>query len=317
MSRRRQPVSPLRALHNWFRHHLQALLGSLRRHIASPLPAIMSGAVIGIALALPATLFTLLDNVRSLSAGWEQGSEITLFLTTGTDLDTATDLAGELRGDRAIAEVRLIDPDLAMAEFRTLSGFGAALDLLDTNPLPVVLIISPAPMVNQPGALASLAARLQELTRVDIAQLDLEWVQRLRAILDMVNRGVLILGALLGLTVLLVVGNTIRLDIENRREEIIVTKLVGGTDAFVRRPFLYSGIWLGTSGGILAWLLVELSLALVKPSISHLAGLYASTFRLVGPGLDGLADLILAGVILGYLGAWLAVGHQLRRIEPS
>jgi cell division transport system permease protein len=292
-------------------------MSSLGRLWRNPLPNILSAAVIGIALALPATLFTLLDNVRSVSEGWGEGTDLTLFLGQDVGLEHGHSLALELEQEKQIGAVSVIDPDLALAEFRELSGFGAALDLLADNPLPVALVVTPVANLRAPPQLADLATRLGTRPEVDTAQIDMQWVTRWHALLRVIGDTVVIVGALLGIAVLLVVGNTIRLDIENRREEIVVVKLVGGTDAFIRRPFLFGGAWLGVLGGLCAWAMVEIALALLATPVRQLADLYGASFTISGPGLDGLLDLVTAGVILGILGAWLAVGQQLRRIEPS
>ena len=160
-------------------------------------------------------------------------------------------------------------------------------------------------------------ALLLILPGVAQAQFDLEWVRRLDAILRLAQRGVLILALLLGIAVLLVVGNTIRLAILSRRAEIEVIKLIGGTDAFIRRPFLYAGLFQGLFGGLLAWILVAASLALLAGPVRDLAGLYGSGFELAGLGLRAGAILLLGGAFLGWTGSRLAVGRHLRAIEPG
>jgi cell division transport system permease protein len=216
----------------------------------------------------------------------------------------------------SVDAVRLISAEQAMAEFRASSGFGGALDKLERNPLPPVLVVTPAANARAPQQAAALLAELEALPEVDLAQLDMEWLQRLQAIMNIARRGVTAIAILLGLAVLLIVGNTIRLDIQNRREEIEVIKLVGATDGFVRRPFLYGGIWYGLLGGVLAWLLVHGALLLINRPAEQLALLYGADHRLLGPGLQGTLLLLGVGAALGLLGSWLAVGRHLSAIEP-
>ena len=232
--------------------------------------------------------------------------------------DPQTDrLARELKDWPRIAEVRILHRDQALKEFQEFSGFGSALETLDENPLPNVLELRPA-SADTPGQdYEALLDDLRRLPEVELAQLDLQWVRRFGALMDMGRRGILVVGALLGLAVLLIVGNTIRLDIQNRREEIEVSKLIGGTDAFIRRPFLYTGLWYGLLGALLAWILVGLGFWLVDEPARRLAGLYDSSFLLSGLSWQGTGILLLTGIALGLAGSWLAVGRHLSAIEPT
>jgi len=296
--------------------HLRTLLASLGRIWRAPVSSIMTTAVIGIALALPCGLYVLLANLQTIAGGWDNTASISLFLKVDTPLAAARDVAAEIgqRGD--VESVRLISAAQAMAEFKESSGFGGALDKLERNPLPSVLVVTPAAGTRRPLEANSLLAALNTLPAVDLAQLDMEWLQRLQAIMNIARRGVTAIAILLGLAVLLIVGNTIRLDIQNRREEIEVTKLVGATDGFVRRPFLYGGVWYGLLGGALAWLLVGGALLLIDGPAAHLALLYGADHQLLGPGFRGTLLLLGTGAALGLLGSWLAVGRHLSLVEP-
>ena len=297
--------------------HMQALLHSLGRMAQKPLSSAMTVAVIGIALALPTGLHVILQNLQGVSAGWENTAQMSLFLKEDVSPEAAEGLRARLEGMTEIAAVIYITPQQALEEFRSSSGFGDALDSLQDNPLPAVLVVQPRLEFNDPRLLQALRKRLQALPQVDMAQLDMEWIERLFAIMDIGRRGVLILGVLLSLAVLLIVGNTIRLAIQNRREEIEVQKLIGATDAFIRRPFLYNGFWHGLFGAMTAWLLVSVSLALLSGPVSRLSLLYDGTRTLSGLGFFATLALLLAGVLLGLLGAWVAVGRNLREIEPG
>ena len=304
-------LMPLKA---WLSNHAYALLSSLGQLIRTPLPTLMTAAVIGIALALPSGLFVLLDNAHEISRDWDGSLQLSLFLKLEQSDADAQRLANLLEQRADIAEVRVISREQALNEYRQLSSFNDALQALDSNPLPAVLVVQPS--VNDSDVVQQLVKELENQPEVDIAQFDMRWLKRLFAMLEIVRRGVLILGLLLSFAVLLIVGNTIRLSIYNRREEIEVTKLFGGTDAFIRRPFLYNGIWFGFAGGLIAWLLVQSAFwALARP-VQHLTMLYHSDYQLVNLGFDASLNLLGIGMLLGLIGAWLAVGWHLRSIQP-
>jgi cell division transport system permease protein len=301
----------------FLQHHAQVALDSLGRLYRNGVSALMTAAVIGIALAMPSGLYLLLDNLHRLSGSWDGQASLSVFLKQEIDSATAQQLADSLAKWPEIGAVQLVTPQQALQEFSEHSGFADVLGLLEDNPLPLVLIVTPAADQTDPTFAGALQDRLTALPETDLAQLDLQWVQRLAAILDIARRGILVISALLALAVLLVIGNTIRLEIQNRREEILVTKLIGATNAFVRRPFLYSGTWYGIFGALLAWTLVETGFWLLSGPVGKLVGLYQSDFTLETLPLALLGLLMLTGVVLGLLGSWLAVGRHLHAIEPS
>lgn len=296
--------------------HLQVFFYSLGQLVRTPLASVMTIAVIGIALALPSGLYVLIDNAQRLSAGWDGSGKISLFLKQGTVDRDAQRLAEKIRRIAAVAAVDYMSPDQALAEFRRLSGFGEALNALGENPLPAVLIVRPTAKADNPTSLEQLLDELRQLDQVDLAQLDLAWVKRLYALLQLARRGVWILALLLGLAVVLIMGNTIRLAVLNRRDEIEVIKLVGGTNAFIRRPFLYTGLLQGLAGGLAAWALISAVLALLAQPIHDLANLYASRFSVHALGARATAILLGTGAVLGWLGSRIAVGRHLHDIEP-
>jgi cell division transport system permease protein len=298
--------------------HAQVALNSLGRLYRAPLASLMTTAVIGIALALPAGLYLLTGNLQRVSTHWDDGANLSLFLRQDVSLDQARALADTLRDRDDIDTLQLITPQEALAEFRALSGFGDTLDAMDENPLPAVIAIKPADNAATDAESANaLLKRLEQLPEVELAQLDLQWVKRFNAIVDVVRRAIWVVASLLGLAVLLITGNTIRLEIQNRREEIEITKLIGATGAFIRRPFLYSGLWYGLSGAGLAAVLVELAFLLLAGPVRQLAGLYQSGFSLYALSIGGAFGLLLIGALLGLLGALLAVGRHLAAIEPK
>lgn len=297
--------------------HLQVFFSTLGALARAPVTSLMSIAVIGIALALPAGLYVAVENLQRAGGRIASSGQISLFLKRDVTAKAAEKLAAELRARKDVARVEYISPEAALAEFRGGSGFGAALDALDRNPLPGVLVIAPAAAQIAPETLRALAEELAHLPAVDLMQLDLEWVRRLHAILAIAERGVWMLAGVLSLAVLLIVGNTIRLAVLNRRDEIAITKLIGATPAFIRRPFLYSGSIQGFLGAAGAWLLVELSVLLLAGPASELATLYGSRFEIYGLGTDEGMLLLGLGAGLGWLGSRVAVGRHLQSIEPS
>jgi cell division transport system permease protein len=297
--------------------HLQVLFAALGQLARTPVASLLTVAVIGITLALPTGLYLVIENIQRLSGGWEDSGRVSLFLKRAASTQAASTLADRLRRLSAVTRVEYISPEMALAEFKRTSGFGGALNALERNPLPPVLVITPAESHRHPEALHALVTELSAYPEVDIAQLDLEWVRRLQAILNLAERGVWILALLLGLALLLIVGNTIRLAVLSRREEIAVIKLIGGTDAFIRRPFLYSGLLQGLLGAIMAWLLVSLSLLLLADPIRELSTLYASGFEIEPLGPEAVLALLATGGALGWIGSRLAVGRHLRSIEPA
>jgi cell division transport system permease protein len=301
----------------WLERHAQTLVGSLGRLWQQPFATLLTIIVIGIALALPACLHVLVQNVRSASGGWGGALDISVYMKPAASLDEARRAAERIRQRRDVDEVTLIEADKALAEFRRSSGFGVALDALKDNPLPHALVVRPDAEFRQAAQVEALTAELRKIDGVDIVQLDTEWVSRFNAILDVIRRGVLLAAGLFALGILVIVGNTIRLDIENRRGEIEVTKLVGGSDAFVRRPFLYNGVCYGLAGGIVAGAIVAIVIAVLSAPVQRIAGLYGSQFQLQGVGLVGWAALLLGGAALGWLGSFIVATRELRDIEPK
>jgi cell division transport system permease protein len=301
----------------WMTHHARSFLASLGQLVRHPLASGLTIAVIGIALALPGALYVVTRNLSTLSAGWHQSASISVFLRAKVTSAQAAQLGERLRARPDLAEVQLITPDQALSELRGYSGFAEAIEQLSDNPLPFVLVVRPKDGERAPADLSALRHALEAMPEVDFARVDTQWVSRFEAILRLAERGVLLLGGLLALAVLLVVGNTIRLEILNRRDEIEVMELVGATASFIRRPFLYTGAWYGLLGGLLAWLLVALAVALLQGPVSRLALLYRTSFPLTGIGPLGLLAMLGTSALLGVLGSWLSVGRHLASGEPA
>lgn len=301
---------------SYWAHHRASLTSSLARLLSTPAQTLMTALVVAIALALPATLYVALTNLQQLGDTWDAEPKISAYIDIRAQERAIEQLVDKVSAMPDVAHVEYLSADEALVDFQRLSGFGEVLSVLDENPLPATLIITPSRDAIEPASLKLLGDRIAAEAIVDEVSLDMEWVRRLRELMILGKKIVVALAALLGLGVLLAIGNTIRLAIENRREEIIVTKLVGGTDGFVRRPFLYSGGWYGFIGGVLACLIVALGYVTVSGSVDRLALLYQSNFALQGLGLKGNLVLLGMSTLLGWLGAWIAVGRHLSRIEP-
>jgi len=303
-------------IHNYLLRHVQVMLSSLGELWRQPVATSMTLLVIGIALLLPAGLFVILKNVEQVSGEWQHANRISLFLQDEISDKRGEQLAEQLQTWPDIVDVSFQSAQQSLNEFREISGLQSLLDTLPENPLPAVIIIEPEE-AQQQEAIEALLERLDALPEVDLAQLDMQWLQRLRSINETGQRGITILAILLSLSVLLVIGNTIRLAILNRQTEIRVIKLVGGTNTFVRRPFLYTGMWYGFLGGVLAWIALLISLLIISGPIDELAALYDSQFTLKWFGGQMLFALPISGLLLGVMGAWLAVSRHLNAIEPS
>ena len=296
-------------------HHRDVAMESLRRLLATPLPTLMTVLVIAISLALPAGLYVLLKNAQVVSEDWDGSAQISLFLRKDTTEDQGRKLANDLarRGD--VKRTEYISRDQALKEFQQQSGLGNILNELGDNPLPAVIVVYPAQ--NDLKEARQLRNDLAGMGQVDIAQLDAQWVQRLYALLELGQRLVVALSLGLGLAVLLVIVNTIRLSIENRRDEIVIVKLVGATDAYVRRPFLYTGFWYGLGGCLVALILIQSLLLWLDGPVQVIADLYRSQFSLSGLGFGPSLIMLVGSVLIGLLGAGLAVSQHLRAIEPG
>ena len=301
-------------LHAWLESHRSSLVDSLRRLGKQPIGSFFTCLVMAVALSLPMGLSLLLSNVERLGGSWQRAAQISLYLKLDATAREGEALRTQIKGLPGVAEADYVSREQALNEFQQQSGLGDALRELPENPLPGVIVVTPAE-VDKP-ALEALRQRLAELPKVELAQLDLVWVERLAAILKLGDRFVFGLTVLLVSALLLVIGNTIRLHIENRRTEIEVIKLVGGTDSYVRRPFLYMGALYGLGAGVLSWGVLAFGLNWLNDAVIGLSGLYGSDFALAGvPSADGLS-LLLGAVLLGYIGAWIAVARHLRELAP-
>ena len=320
MKQQRNRNKPAPARHgrfgHWLLQHARAFFSSLGQLYRKPAGALISISVIGISLALPAGFYALLENAQRVTSHLDVASHMSLFLSPGIDEEGVVALADRLRARAEITDVDVISPEDALAEYKQNSGFAGALDALGRNPLPFVLVVRPRSVPGAPPGDRALLSELHALPEVDFGQFDWEWALRLHQIIEVFQRGVMIAAVLFAGAVLLVVGNTIRMSVHSRRQEIEVHKLFGATDAFIARPFLYSGMLHGIAGSLLAWLMLEVSMALLQGPAARLADLYGSRFSLVTLSAGEVLGLVLIGAGLGLAGSWLSVKRHLRSIDP-
>ena len=311
-------VAPVRTsgrLSIWFTRHVSTSIGSLGRLFRQPFASLMIVLVIAVTLSIPASLNLIVKNAHSVSSGWDNALDFSVYLHYDVSELEAASIATLIQQRADVESVQLITASVALAEFKSASGFGDALDHLSENPLPHTLVVRPS-SANTAQSMVLLHEELGNLPEADMVQVDTEWVQRFHAILDIVRQAIVIGASLLGIAIAIIIGNTIRLDIQNRREEIEVTKLLGASNAFVRRPFLWSGFWYGLFGGLLAVGLVQAGLFLLEPSVARLAGLYQSGIAMLSLSAEEMLALLGVGVTLGLVGSWLAAARHMRRIEP-
>ena len=300
----------------WAARHLQAFLGALGRLLRRPLATLLTVIVIALALALPAGLWAFVANARAATGDVAESVDVTVYFKADVPLAKAQQLASSARARSDVAAVKLTTADEALAEFREFSGFGAALEALEGNPLPHVLDVRPTATAEGPAGVEALKRYFAAWPEVELVQVDTEWVQRFAAILELLRRALGVAALVVGVAVVAVIGNTIRLEIDGRRAEIEVTKLVGGTHAFVRRPFLYEGLLYGLGGAMLAWAIVGGAILALSVPVGRLAALYGSRFALAGLGLREAGLLLGIGVGLGLVAAWVVAARNLARIEP-
>ncbi len=297
--------------------HLQQAVGSLGDLWRTPFTSVMTVFVLGISLALPATLHLFVKNAHQVSEQWDSASQITLFLKLSVSEKSAQNLVKRISLYPEVDSVHYISAKQALKEFKILSGFGQSLEYLDKNPLPATLLVTPTQRASQARAANELLTKLQQEREIEQGKLDLEWLTRLEAMAQLINDIVMGVALLLCMSVVLIVGNTIRLAILNQKDAIAIMKLVGATDSFIQRPFLYSGMWYGIFGGLLSWLAVSLLAQYLTGAISKLTDLYQSNFQLQGLAINEAFSLIMFAVLLGLIGSYISVRKHIRTIEPN
>ena len=296
-------------------HHLKSLRFSLDKIYRAPTTTIMTVAVIGITLSLPGGFYLFLKNIDAISGDFRSSSQISLYLDLGVSEKQARALEKRIANTADVTSTRFISRESSLEEFRQNSGFGKSIDTLSSNPLPHTIIVEPVEA--DTFTVRNLLKSLQAMPEVEVAKLDTEWLERLYTIIEIAKRSVIIITILFAFAVLLIIGNTIRLDIQNRYQEIVVTKLIGATDAFIRRPFLYGGVWYGLLGGIISWLIVEIGYLAIAGPLERLNLLYQSDMNLITFSFHDFIILITSSTLLGLAGSWIAVARHLNQIEPT
>ena len=317
MKRKRHQSKLSRALALFFYHHLQEAKRAMAGIWFSPLTSLMTIGVIGISLALPATFYLVLKNAEAVSGQWQSGTQITLYLRKETAEASALTLSERVKAMPEVEQVRYISPAQAMAEFSQLSGFSGAVDYLSSNPLPPVLEVTPQQAYRTPAGAKELLGRLTQEAEVEQGKLDLQWLERLQGIIKLLRHSIQGIAALLLLGLVLTVANTLRLNIVSRRAEIEVMKLVGATNRFIYRPYLYIGLWFGFIGGLLATWFCEVVMLWSDKVVRELAELYGSNFQLTGLSMAEGLGLLLLSSTLSVLAAWFSVYRHIREIEPA
>jgi cell division transport system permease protein len=318
LTRHSDVVAPVRSsgpLSSWLARHIRTSLAAVTRLLRQPFASLMIVLVIAVTLAIPAALNLVVKNAQSVSAGWNNALDFSVFLKRGVSESDADKLARIIEQRADVELVQLITASEALEEFKQQSGFGQALEQLRDNPLPHTIVVRPSPANTGPSIIV-LQDELGNLPEADIVQVDTEWVQRFHAILDIVKQAISIGAGLLGIAIVVIIGNTIRLDIQNRREEIEVTKLIGASNAFVRRPFLWTGFWYGLFGGLLALALVQYGLLMLEQPVARLAGLYQTGIVVINLSMAEMLWILGTGIALGLTGSWFATARHMRRIEP-
>ncbi len=298
-------------------HHAHALFSSLGRLVATPFSTIMTIAVLAISIALATGFYIMVINIQQLTANLEASNQISLFMKDSISDDKAISIADSIKQNRDVQGVKLISKEQALAEFKTYSGFGSAIDMLEKNPLPVVIQVQPKNSLQNSQALEKLLQTLKQLDTVEYAQADMQWVERLQSIIDVANYSTLLFGFMIAIGILFIIGNTIRLELQNRKDEVIISKLVGATNAFIRRPFLYTGFWLGFISSVVAWFIVAILMLLLKQPVEKLSGLYDNELHIIFLSIGDTLGLLTLASLLGVFSSWGVLLFQLRHTRPE
>ncbi len=304
-------------LHAYRELHAHALFSSLGRLVASPFTSIMTIAVLAIAISLASGFYILVVNLQQLTGNLETSNQISLFLRDDVSDAHANKLAAGIKQNTSVQDVKLITREQALVEFKTYSGFGAAINALEKNPLPIVIQVLPKNTLEDRQELEILLKSFQQYPEVDFAQIDLQWVERLQSIMSVARLFATLLNVMLGAAVLFIIGNTIRLELHNRRDEVVIAKLVGATNSFIQRPFLYTGFWIGFISGVSAWFIVTVLMLILRQPVEKLSGLYEDGFHLLFLSFTETLAVLGISSALGILGSWAVLIYQLQHTKPE
>jgi cell division transport system permease protein len=297
-----------------FMSHKENIKSSLLKLVQKPASSLLTILVIAVAITIPTTLWQIIKNAKIIGQNWDGKTKISCFLTKNTQFNTANKLAQQLSRQAPITKTVIKTPDEALSEFKELTDFDEVLDVLDTNPLPFVIIVTPAKDLTS-KQIAQLSQQLEQLPQIESALIDLAWLKKLMAFIEVLSTAMIILMLLLFIAVILVIGNTIRLEVQNRQSQIQVMNLVGASPAFIKRPFLYTGFWLGLFGGILSWLFTFISLHMLKKPVVYFSSLYANEFNLQHLEIQNAIMLIVCIAFLGWIGALISASLVLKKMQ--
>lgn len=303
--------------HAYLLNHAHGLFSSLGRLSRTPFTSAMTILVLSVAISLAGCFYIVVANIQQLTGNLQASNQMSLFLKEHINETAAQKLAEQLAHNENIESIKFISKKQAMDEFKANSGFGDALNALESNPLPNVIQILPKGVLDSREALDNLMADLKKMPEVDFVQVDMQWVERLQAIMRIASRAVTLVGILLGFAVTFITGNTIRLELHNRQDEVFISKLVGATHSFIQRPFLYTGFWLGFIAGFSAWLIITIMLLIVESPVEKLSSLYNSSFELLYLSFSEFILLLMMASGLAVLGSWAVLHYQLRQIKPQ
>lgn len=309
------PNNKFNPLFYYFICHLRALLFGLGELVRTPLSSLITVIVIGIAVALPSGFYLLLQNFQHISNNWSGSPRVSVYIDANLSNNTIKGLENKIIHIHGVKNTRYISPQQGLKEFEQLTQLSNALSGVKHNPLPGVIVVTPESNFETPGQIKLIASELKSLPHIQLVQLDLAWLQRLFNIVTIIKRVIFTLGVLFALGVVLITGNTIRLIMQNHAREMAIMRLLGATYAFIRRPFLYRGFWLGFVGGIIAWILVSIMLWWLENPILDLISSYGSHAQLHGLGFSTGLLIIIMSCVLSMIGAYVAVRHHLNLDE--
>jgi len=298
-------------------NHAHGLFSSLGRLSRSPFSSVLTVLVLAVAISLAGCFYIVVANIQQLTGNLQASNQMSLFLRDNISDAAGQKLADQLKQNANVEGIKFITKQQAMDEFKAHSGFGDALKALDSNPLPSVIQVLPKNTLQGSAEIEQLMSEFKQLQQVDFVQVDMQWVERVQTIILIASRGVTVVSILLGFAVTFITGNTIRLELQNRQDEVFISKLVGATEAFIQRPFLYTGFWLGFIAGFLAWLIITIMLLILETPVEKLSTLYNGSFELLFLSFSEFILMIMIAAILAVIGSWAVLHHQLRQIKPQ
>jgi len=316
-ARQKQPSKSKALKGGWQEQWRYALRGTLSDMWRQPLATLLTVMVIAISLTLPSVCYMVWKNVNQAAEQWYPAPQLTVYLSKTLDDDAAENVVAQLKKEEGVDKVNYLSREEAMGEFRNWSGFGGAMDMLEQNPLPAVAIITPKLTFQNSDTMNNLSARVAKVQGVDEVKMDDSWFARLAALTGLVGQVAAMIGVLMIVAVFLVIGNSVRLSIFARRDTINVQKLIGATDGFILRPFLYGGALLGFAGALLSLILSEVLVFRLETVVTQVAAVFGTTFNLTGLAWDESLLLLLISAMIGWIAAWLATVQHLRRFTPQ